>query len=290
MQSIHVTIEIETTKTFTIENQDDLADIAFNYDGDVEAWAIDNHNELFSVCSTEVNNVSYNRDNAKKVISAVEKENAIGMIDSYLIPEESITEQIKKDRKLIEIDKESLKIAIKYSDVRNPKVELNGVFLKGKDVVATDTRQLICVQSQIEQDEVFIPLIFAGHLIDNANARFYKYVLDDERDEKTVHYFLDVEGNTYCKTFYDFKYPNYNDILNTMQKDNIKKVELKQYLDGLTKDTADEIYYDNFILSEKYHNNLPLGKLKHLAYFEKHNPIHFVGDEVHAIIMPLVKS
>lgn len=116
-------------------------------------------------------------------------------------------------------NKKELEYLSFYADEHNPKNELNFVYFDKENILATDTRVLVCNKNNSLYSDIYIPKVFCE-----------AYVLFDEVKiffEKSLDLiYLVFDGKIYKDSFKNFKFYEYKRIIPKEFKTILKTVEM----------------------------------------------------------------
>lgn len=103
-------------------------------------------------------------------------------------------------------DKVELDYISSYADEHNPKEELNFIYFDKENIVATDTRVLVCNKNNSSYFDIYIPKIFC-----EAYCLFDEVKIFFEKNLQVIYLVLD--GKVYKDEFKKFKFVEYKRII-----------------------------------------------------------------------------
>jgi len=190
---------------------------------------------------------------------------------------------------MIKVNRRSLEIASKYIDVRNPKFELNYLYVDNKNIVSTNTRALVIVKhhGNIEKDEddFFIHKNIVDVALKQRKAK--KFILQSNGiillDDKGNELFT-ISAQMYAGNYQNcVKYPEYKNIIPKDMKKNIPFVNSSQ-INGIlavNKIIVDEKYIPNLKGSNEF-ESMQIG-INSIA-----SPISIKSGDITIVIMPII--
>lgn len=210
-------------------------------------------------------------------------------LETYLITNEQYASlKIKEDIKntLPLIDRNILKQALEYADETSIKAALSCIYFDKDNIVATDTKRLICIKNNSEIRNTLIPKAFCLEYIKNQEAIIFTI-------DNLV--FLQSGDRYYCALIDDtFSFPDYKRIM-----------EFNKYYMTIGKEvflTNSSLYREEgecgviaqlraFETTDDtiwiYEDEIPQFDYKRVVFSDCQMPIMFENDEIKVVMLPL---
>lgn len=299
---INVTIKAELDLTLNVTDSV-LDEVVRLYNGDFRSWAESNYTEYFDIddLETECESVYFDKDEAKELLETAREK--IGSSDDDLtrvaIERTKLEQSIAHmppvgECKEIEVDIELLAKALPYTDIHNPRVEINYIYLNGTNVYATDTRRLIKLYDhKYYFENILFPTYFIEPMQNGAKCFF-----DEENNlfleyNNTIYRGVNKKQLIYGK----INYPDAERIL----MDDINKFDHMDYKDITPKVCTEDdtklfvevcivkdvpIYINKMYWDEAIKHDIKTVATN--SSVETTRPLFLLGDGFQIVLMPIV--
>ena len=131
---------------------------------------------------------------------------------------------------MIKLTKNQLKNLIISCDTRNPKYELNFIFIDKENAVSTNTRCVTIVEHNQNTEEMWLHISLAKAAIKDSKATHFiiesnNSIISIDEDEFIMRYSIDMTDYTYST----MKFPDYKRIIpQSFTKQNIPFIDASQ--------------------------------------------------------------
>jgi len=297
-----ITVEIEATSEVDIDlSSEDIKEIIHCYNGDFKEWTRNNYSSWVCVDNMDfdIESINYDEDEAKKVLDIAK--DVLCLDDNFNVNKQVAVQTLLKKHELItkpvnvtefNVNIEQIALAFEFVDFNNPKTALNYIYLNGTDIVATDTKKMICINNHdYRVTNIFFPSYFILPMKNGAKCYFDANKTLYLEYQNCWYIGLDM-NNAWNKKE---NYANYNDILRDMS--NIKpSLEFKRFSsNSITRQVDDDVLgklieisvndEDLYITEDHYNNLIDIHECLDECYFSENGVLFFYGENVKVAIM-----
>ena len=300
-----ITVEVETTSEVDIDlSSEDIKEVIHRYNGDFKEWAKYNYSSWLCVDNMDfdIESINYDEDEAKKVLDNAK--DVLCLDDDFNVNKQVAVQTLLKQHELItkpvdvtefNVNIEQIALAFEFVDFNNPKVSLNYIYLNGTDIVATDTKKMICINNHdYRATNIFFPSYFILPMKNGAKCYFDANKTLYLEYQNCWYIGLDMNESWNKKE----KYVNYNDILRDMS-DTKPSLEFKKFSsNSITRQVDDDVsgklikisvndMEDLYITEDHYNNLIDIHEYLDECYFSESGALFFYGENVKVAIMQI---